>query len=70
LQSDTWELLFHSNKHGQSFNTFMGKVGEFRSLFCIFPVTAGSKMTANMCSAAAAALALKKANSPSHMAAL
>ncbi|KAL3142937.1 hypothetical protein ABBQ38_003222 [Trebouxia sp. C0009 RCD-2024] len=25
-QSDTWELLFYSNKHGQSFNTFMGKV--------------------------------------------
>ncbi|KAL0051502.1 hypothetical protein WJX82_008750 [Trebouxia sp. C0006] len=25
-QSDVWELLFHSNKHGQSFNTFMGKV--------------------------------------------
>ena len=27
LQCDAWELLFHSNKHGQSFNTFMGKVG-------------------------------------------
>ncbi|DBA99854.1 hypothetical protein WJX77_006296 [Trebouxia sp. C0004] len=25
-QSDVWELLFNSNKHGQSFNTFMGKV--------------------------------------------
>ncbi|KAL0037976.1 hypothetical protein WJX79_008102 [Trebouxia sp. C0005] len=24
-QSAVWELLFHSNKHGQSFNTFMGK---------------------------------------------
>lgn len=28
MQSDMWELLFHSNKHGQSFNTFMGKVGK------------------------------------------
>lgn len=26
-QSDVWELLFHSHKHGQSFNTFMGRVG-------------------------------------------
>lgn len=26
MQCDAWELLFHSNKHGQSFNTFMGKV--------------------------------------------
>ena len=28
VQSDMWQLLFHSIKHGQSFNTFMGKVGE------------------------------------------
>lgn len=28
VQSDMWELLFHSNQHGQSFNTFMGKVGK------------------------------------------
>ena len=28
LQSEVWQLLFHSSKHGQSFNTFMGHVGE------------------------------------------
>ena len=28
VQSAVWELLFHSNKHGQSFNTFMGRVGK------------------------------------------
>lgn len=26
-QGDVWELLFNSNKHGQSFNTFVGRVG-------------------------------------------
>lgn len=36
VQSGVWELLFHSNKHGQSFNTFMGHVGKTtaRQLCC------------------------------------
>ena len=37
VQSETWELLFHSNKHGQSFNTFMGKVGKLTTLKSIYP---------------------------------
>ena len=51
VQSDVWELLFHSHKHGQSFNTFMGRVGTSQCLSCC------SSRTADVAAAAAAAAA-------------
>lgn len=64
VQSDMWELLFHSNKHGQSFNTFMGKVGKLTTLQSIYPTYLPIVKKATAVPAAAATFAAHDGSMP------